>query len=122
MKELEINRCLKVGQWHQNDVAHGRVSFFVRSLWGEAAARTQNAEETRTLFRYLASIVLPKVERVEDKSALHRGDIDWRVDGITYVTRDYRTGEVSSVSVTGPKEIANLLACLMAAEEAGAGQ
>jgi hypothetical protein len=74
-----------------------------------------NRETLESFFRYLGRVVLPEVERVKIMSALHRGDIDWRVNGVTYVTRDHRTGEVNTVSANGPQEIANLLACLLAA-------
>lgn len=77
--------------------------------------------QTSALFRYLAGIVLPKVERVEIRSALYRGDVDWRVDGVAYVTRDHRTGEVNTVSANGSQEMANLLACLLAAADEAEG-
>lgn len=75
--------------------------------------------DTAALFRYLGTVVLPKVERHEDRStrtALTGVTTDWRVGGITYATLDHRTGEVQGVGCTGPEELRNLLACLLAAE------
>lgn len=63
MKEHKINRTLKIGQWHSGDEENGQVS--ILAVMGDRAVcgRTENANQTRDLFRYLGGIVLPKVER-----------------------------------------------------------